>query len=69
MISERGVVALQRQFSANARSEIYRIIQDEQEVRGGRTVEEHPANFHVYLFALAWIAAGATYWIAVSLGL
>ena len=28
-----------------------------------------PVVMVVYLFALAWIAAGATYWIAVSLGL
>ena len=28
-----------------------------------------PIVMVVYLFALAWIAAGATYWIAVSLGL
>ena len=28
-----------------------------------------PIAMVVYLFALAWIAAGATYWIAVSLGL
>ncbi|MBX7460867.1 ferrous iron transporter B [Qipengyuania huizhouensis] len=28
-----------------------------------------PTVMVVYLFALAWVAAGATYWIAVSLGL
>lgn len=28
-----------------------------------------PTVMVVYLFALAWIAAGATYWVAVSLGL
>ena len=28
-----------------------------------------PVVMVVYLFALAWLAAGATYWIAVSLGL
>ena len=28
-----------------------------------------PIVMVAYLFALAWLAAGATYWIAVSLGL